>query len=147
MMVAVNIAYKHTKYKKKKGDALVDVIVGVSLIAIIAGGAHDSIVNIGQQSEQLFFLNRATWKASSEIEILSGLEFDERYELNGSDTTLFDMYTEFTQIIEISYLDIEGGDSPSIVPTDSETNFQQIQVTINHPNLGAPLVLKRIIAR
>ena len=130
---------KRAPYKKKKGDALIDVIIGVSLIAIIATGAHDAILNIKAQSETLFFLNRATWKASSEMEIISGLSFEERYELKGSETPLLG--------IEIDYLDINTGDSPRIETTDSETDFQKIQIKIEHPSLSVPLVLERIIAR
>ena len=145
-MVSLNLN-KRAPYKKKKGDALIDVIIGVSLIAIIATGAHDAILNIKAQSETLFFLNRATWKASSEMEIISGLEYLERYELKGSETPLLENYPEFTQIIEIDYLYIHTGDSPRIETTASVTGFQKIQIKIEHPSLGVPLVLERIIAR
>ena len=138
---------KRAPYKKKKGDALIDVIIGVSLIAIIATGAHNAILNIMEQSNTLFFLNRATWKASSEMEIISGLEYLERYELKGSETPLLENYSEFTQIIEIDYLNIHAGEFPRIETTASVTGFQKIQIKIEHPSLGVPLVLERIIAR
>ena len=145
-MVSLNLN-KRAPYKKKKGDALIDVIIGVSLIALIATGAHDAILNMMAQSEALFFLNRATWKASSEMEIISGLSFEERYELKGSETPLLGNYPEFTQIIEIDYLNIHAGEFPRIETTASVTGFQKIQIKIEHPSLGVPLVLERIIAQ
>ena len=141
---------KRVSYKTNKGDALIDVIVGVTLIAIIAWSSHDAILNLTKQSQQMFQVNRATWIASTVIEIISGYPFDDldnftKEEFSAAiDQSYAEEYPDFTADISVSYLNVVGGNTPSITPTDTPTDYKKIQVTVNVPDMVNPVVLQTI---
>jgi hypothetical protein len=151
--------HKRVSYKTNKGDALIDVIVGVSLIALIAWSSHDAILNLSQQSQQMFQVNRATWIASTVIEILSEVEFDDlnsftKEEFPGAvlHPSYAEEYPDITADILVSYLQVVGGSTPSITPSDTPTDLKKVQVTVHvsdpgHSGMLKPIVLQTIISR
>lgn len=160
---------KFSNYKSRKGASLVDVIIGVSLIALAAGSFTTVILNIRENSNNAYSMIRATWMANAVLEIISGYPFEdsdgieghlgrdggERYDKEDfDDVDDFNGYTyglaeyaDITAIISVSFVNVDGDPHPVISPSGSATNFKLIQVTVSAPDLTSTLLLQTLKSR
>ena len=127
---------------RQSGNLMIDLIVGILLLAIISISAGGVLSNLFQRSADAYERVQSTWLANSVMEYYSGKEFADIKAANISNDEKFTPYSGLVADVTVNYVTIDGD---NIVASAEETSFKKIIVTANNNVSDNSVTLKTII--
>jgi type II secretory pathway pseudopilin PulG len=126
---------------RQSGNLMIDLIVGILLLAIISISAGGVLSNLFQRSADAYERVQSTWLANSVMEYYSGKEFA-NIEADNINDEKFTPDTRLVANVTVDWVTIDGD---NIVASAEETSFKKIIVTANNNVSDNSVTLKTII--
>lgn len=144
-----------------------DVIIGVVIIAMVAGTVAGALSSLMRQSTSVYNITRATWMGNSVMEIVTGYAFSDPIEgkdigtdegEDEDDRTTFDdiddfnefsfsldSYPGFSAAVEVVFADVEDGEIIT-EGIDDTTPFKKVTVAISSPGTDNIITYETIMS-
>ena len=126
---------------RQSGNLMIDLIVGILLLAIISISAGGVLSNLFQRSADAYERVQSTWLANSVMEYYSGKEFA-NIEADNINDEKFTPDPRLVADVTVDWVTIDGD---NIVASAEETSFKKIIVTANNNVSDNSVTLKTII--
>ena len=126
---------------RQSGNLMIDLIVGILLLAIISISAGGVLSNLFQRSADAYERVQSTWLANSVMEYYSGKEFANIEADNIND----EKFTPDPRLVANVTVDWVTINDELIAGSDEETSFKKIIVTANNNVSDNSVTLKTII--
>jgi len=126
---------------RQSGNLMIDLIVGILLLAIISISAGGVLSNLFQRSADAYERVQSTWLANSVMEYYSGKEFA-NIEADNINDEKFTPDTRLVANVTVDWVTIDGD---NIEASAEETSFKKIIVTANNNVSDNSVTLKTII--
>ena len=141
----------------QKGNMLVDVIVGVTIISLIAGGTFSMISTLLRLNANGYIQTQAIWMGNSVMEIVTGYEFSEanpagevfgfeadETPVDGTAWNTFDdvddftdriltfaSYPGFTATVRVDWSDYDEATGLNTAPLSPPTLYKRVRTVAN----------------
>jgi len=126
---------------RQSGNLMIDLIVGILLLAIISISAGGVLSNLFQRSADAYERVQSTWLANSVMEYYSGKEFA-NIEADNINDEKFTPDTRLVANVTVDWVTIDGD---NIEASAEETSFKKIIVNANNNVSDNSVTLKTII--
>ncbi len=126
---------------RQSGNLMIDLIVGILLLAIISISAGGVLSNLFQRSADAYERVQSTWLANSVMEYYSGKEFANIEADNIND----EKFTPDPRLVANVTVDWVTINDELIAGSAEETSFKKIIVTANNNVSDNSVTLKTII--
>ena len=127
---------------RQSGNLMIDLIVGILLLAIISISAGGVLSNLFQRSADAYERVQSTWLANSVMEYYSGKEFANIEADNIND----EKFTPDPRLVANVTVDWVTINDELIAGSDEETSFKKIIVNANNNVSDNSVTLKTIIS-
>ncbi len=128
---------------RQSGNLMIDLIVGILLLAIISISAGGVLSNLFQRSADAYERVQSTWLANSVMEYYSGKEFADIEAANISNDEKFTPDPRLVANVTVDWVTIDGD---NIEASAEETSFKKIIVNANNNVSDNSVTLKTIIS-
>ena len=142
--------------KFTRGEALIDVVIGTTLIGFFVISTFNVLLGILKESGQITKRIQANWVANSYMEQITHFPFtdpDDTDPEDGSDRDDVDDFDDYSVVnygltvtVNVNDAEVDAGIiSFSELPLDNP-DFKQVRVTISDGGLSEPIELKTLVA-
>ena len=105
-----------------------DVIIGVVIIAMVAGTVAGALSTLMRQSTSVYSITRATWMGNSVMEIWSAKEFDD---IEVAEDFTLDQYPGYSANVLVEPKDYDS-DLSRLVSGNEDSQYKKIIVDKNN---------------
>ena len=141
--------------KFTRGEALIDVVIGTTLIGFFVISTFNVLLGILKESGQITKRIQANWVANSYMEQITHFPFtdpDDTDPEDGSDRDDVDDFDDYSVVnygltvtVNVNDAEVDAGIiSFSELPLDNP-DFKQVRVTIRDGGLSEPIELKTLV--